>query len=317
MEVGSELAVEPQPAVVVPGHGGQVVGELVPGVQMRPLARVDLAELAVPVLQVPLEVPLSPRVAPLPVVPAAHIGRRLREVELPDRGLDVRPLLARCWLRPHRQGLGLVAEQPQHRILGVRGLEELVEPRTVQGAAVPLLGRHPDRRGMSSLVAPAGPRRPPLPARAARRLVPARSSAGGWPRQDARWRPRTGTPSRRSSRSADRAPAASHPAGRGYPGAPGRTAAPPQQCLQRRRPVCVPFSLTALPRRSAARCSMFPMGLTTAYWQRPSATADRSATGDDEHHGHAHRRPRRRSGRASRGTASPRCASGRPRCRRR
>ena len=87
---------------------GQVVGELVPGVQMRPLARVDLAELAVPVLQAPLEVPLSPRVAPLPVVPAAHIGRRLREVERPERGLDVlptaravpaRPTPARAWPR--------------------------------------------------------------------------------------------------------------------------------------------------------------------------------------------------------------------------
>src|SRR4029450_11406769 len=33
------------------------------------------------------------------------------------------------------------------------------------------------------LVRPAGPGGPPLPARAARRLGPARSSAGGWPRR--------------------------------------------------------------------------------------------------------------------------------------
>jgi hypothetical protein len=149
VEVGAELAVQPQPAVVVSGHGGQVVGELVPGVQMRPLARLDLAELAVPVLQAPLEVPLSPRVAPLPVVPATHVGRGLGEVEGPDRGLNVRHLLGRCRLGPHRQGLGLVTEQPHHRIAGICGLEELVEARTVQGAAVPLFGRHPDWRGVS------------------------------------------------------------------------------------------------------------------------------------------------------------------------
>ena len=38
------------------------------------------------------------------------------------------------------------------------------------------------------------------------RLAPARSSAGGWPGRDARRRPRTGTPSRRSSQAAAQAP---------------------------------------------------------------------------------------------------------------
>jgi hypothetical protein len=66
------------------------------------VTRVDLAELAVPVLQPPLEVLLSSRVAPLPVAPATHIEGRLREIELADRGLNVRPLLARCRLGPHR-----------------------------------------------------------------------------------------------------------------------------------------------------------------------------------------------------------------------
>jgi hypothetical protein len=96
VEVGAELAVESQSAAVVSGHGGQVVGDLIPGVEVCPLAGMDFAELAVPVLQAPLEVPFSSGVAPLPVAPAAHIGRRLREVERPEWGLDVCPLLARC-----------------------------------------------------------------------------------------------------------------------------------------------------------------------------------------------------------------------------
>ena len=44
---------------------------------------------------------------------------------------------------------GVVAEQPQHWVVGTCSRTELVDPRTVQGAAVPLLGRHPDWRSVS------------------------------------------------------------------------------------------------------------------------------------------------------------------------
>jgi hypothetical protein len=141
VEVGSELAVELDTAAVVPGHVGQVVGELVPGVQMRPLAGLDFAKLVVPVVQMPLELSLSSGVALLPVAPAAYIGRRTGEIQNPKGRLDVCPLFERRRFYPHRQGFGLVAEQPQRRIGRVPGLEELLDPRTIQGAALPLLCR--------------------------------------------------------------------------------------------------------------------------------------------------------------------------------
>jgi hypothetical protein len=113
------------------------------------------------------------------------------------------------------------------------------------------------------------PRRRPSIAPIGPGQKPGSGGAGGWPGQDARRRPRTRKRSRRSSPAADRASVGFHPAGRGCPEALGRLAVPPQQRLRQRRPVCGPFSLTALPRPFGARCSMFSTGLTTAYWQRP------------------------------------------------
>ena len=78
-----ELAGELDAAAVVPGHVGQVVGELVPGVQMHPLAGLDLAKLVVPLVQMPLELSLCTGIAPLPVPPLTHIGRGIREIENP------------------------------------------------------------------------------------------------------------------------------------------------------------------------------------------------------------------------------------------
>jgi hypothetical protein len=57
--VGPELAVQPKPAVLVSGHRPEVVGELIPGLEVLPPAGVDLAELPIPLIQVPLELLLT------------------------------------------------------------------------------------------------------------------------------------------------------------------------------------------------------------------------------------------------------------------
>jgi hypothetical protein len=77
------------------------------------------------------------------------------------------------------------SRQPARRLPARRG----PGARLCHSSATSGLARH------AVVAVPAGPRRPPLPARAAPRLGPARSSAGAWPHQDARRRPRTGTPS--------------------------------------------------------------------------------------------------------------------------
>jgi hypothetical protein len=87
--------VELHATLLVSGDGLQVVGELVPGVQVRTSARSDLAELPVPVVQVALELGLPASVARLPVPPGSDVRWRLRQVELAERGLDICPLLGR------------------------------------------------------------------------------------------------------------------------------------------------------------------------------------------------------------------------------
>jgi hypothetical protein len=148
------------------------------------------------------------------------------------------------------------------------------KPRSPRGVA-PLPGRgRATLRATSGLAqgavlaAPAGPRRPLLPGRAAPGLAPARSSDGGWPRQGARRRPRTGTPSRRSSRAARRAPAAFHLAGRGYPEYLSVVLLFVSDAFGEGGPLR-PIQPHRSPLPIRVRGSMLPMGLTTAYWQRP------------------------------------------------
>jgi hypothetical protein len=126
--VGPELAVQPEPAVLVSGHRPEVVGELVPGLEVLSLAGVDLPELPVPFIQVPLEFLLAAGVARLPVAPGPHVEYRLGQVQVPERGLDVVPLLGRGQLGPDRQRLGRVAEQPRHRVRRVLLGEQLLDP---------------------------------------------------------------------------------------------------------------------------------------------------------------------------------------------
>jgi hypothetical protein len=114
--VGPELAVQPESAVLVSGHRPEVVGELIPGLEVLPPAGVDLSELPVPLIQVPLELLLTAGIARLPVAPGPHVGHRLGQVQAPERGLDVVPLLGRGQLGPHWQRLGRVAEQPRYRV---------------------------------------------------------------------------------------------------------------------------------------------------------------------------------------------------------
>ena len=80
MVVGPELAIQPKLAVLVSGHGPEVVGELVPGLEVLTPAGLDLPELAVPLIQVPLELLLTAGVARLPVAPGPHVGHRLGQV---------------------------------------------------------------------------------------------------------------------------------------------------------------------------------------------------------------------------------------------
>ena len=140
--VGPELAVQPEPAVLVSGHRPEVVGELVPGLEVLSLAGVDLPKLPVPLIQVALELLLAARVACLPVTPGPHVGHRLGQVQVAERGLDVLPLLSRGQLGPDRQRLGRVAEQPRHRVRRVLLGEKLIDPRAVErpGAPVVVLG---------------------------------------------------------------------------------------------------------------------------------------------------------------------------------
>ena len=149
--VGPELAVQPEPAVLVSGHGPEVVGELVPGLEVLSLAGVDLSELPVPFIQVPLEVLLAAGVARLPVAPGPHVGYRRGQVQVPKRGLDVLPLLSRGQLGPDRQRLGRVTEEPGHRVCRVLLGEKLIDPRAIERPAVPLL-RRPPHQGRTAMV---------------------------------------------------------------------------------------------------------------------------------------------------------------------
>ena len=85
---------------------------------MLPPAGVDLPELPVPLIQVPLELLLTAGVARLPVAPGPHVGHRLGQVQAPERGLDVLPLLGRG--NSAHTGSGLAAS-PNNRATGYAG----------------------------------------------------------------------------------------------------------------------------------------------------------------------------------------------------
>src|SRR5713101_7571528 len=94
MEVRAHLAVHLQ-AAVDPLNSVEVVGELVPLVQMPPPAGLDLPHLPVPVVKVPAEIGLRVRVVVLPGAPLPNLRHGQGDVELPQTGFRVRPLVSR------------------------------------------------------------------------------------------------------------------------------------------------------------------------------------------------------------------------------
>jgi hypothetical protein len=74
--------------MLVSGHRPEVVGELIPGLQVLAPAGVDLPELPVPLIQVPLELLLAAGVAHLPEAPGPNVGHRRGQVQMPERGSE-------------------------------------------------------------------------------------------------------------------------------------------------------------------------------------------------------------------------------------
>jgi hypothetical protein len=100
---------------------------------------------------VALELLFAAGVAGLPVAPGPHVGHRLGQIQVPQRGLDVVPLLGWGQLGPDRQRLGRVAKQPGHRVRRILLGEKLVDPRAIERPTVPLL-RRPPHQGRTALV---------------------------------------------------------------------------------------------------------------------------------------------------------------------